>query len=318
MRQRIGWLCVQVVTTLGIASVAVFALLRILPGDAAVVALGINATPEALSAWRSQHGTDRPLVVQYGDWIGGMIRGDFGTSFITGNNLTELILDRTAVTLIVVSLAMLLALVVAIPLGTLAATKHRSTSGVAIAGASQIGVAIPNFLVAVLLVSFVSVRAQWLPAGGWVVPATDPAGFLRHVTLPVVALATVQAAIITRYVRSAVLETMREDYLRTARATGLTQTGALIRHGLRNAGIPVVTVVGVQLAAMLVGAVVVERVFLVPGLGSLLVDVVGRRDLQAVQSIVMVLVTLVVLLNFLVDVAYTVLDPRQRVWEAES
>ncbi|QAY69336.1 ABC transporter permease [Xylanimonas protaetiae] len=313
MRTRVAWLVGQVAATLAVASVLVFLVLRVLPGDAAVVALGVNATPDALAQWRADHGTDRPLIAQYASWMGGLLRADFGTSFVTGRELTPLILDRVQVTLIIVGLGMLLALLVAVPLGTLAAVTHRSATGTLIAGASQVGVAVPNFLVGVLLVSFVAVRARWLPAGGWVPPAVDMAEFWRHVVLPSVALGTVQAAIITRYVRSAVLEVMREDFLRTARAAGHTRGSALVRHGLRNAGVPIVTVVGVQLAAMLVGAVVVERVFVVPGLGSLLVDAVQQRDLQAVQSMVMVLVVLVVAVNFVVDLLYTVLDPRLRV-----
>ncbi|MCL1871787.1 MAG: ABC transporter permease [Promicromonosporaceae bacterium] len=313
MKRQVGWLAGQLVATLALASALVFVVLRVLPGDSAVVALGVNATPQALAQWRAQHGTDRPLIAQYGSWMGGLLRGDFGTSFVTGRALTPLILDRVQVTLIIVGLGMLLALVVAVPLGTLAAVTHRSAWGTVIAGASQVGVAIPNFLVGVLLVSLVAVHLGWLPAGGWTPPATNPADFWRHVILPSVALGTVQAAIITRYVRSAVLEVMREDFLRTARAAGRTRAGALVRHGLRNAGVPVVTVVGVQLAAMLIGAVVVERVFVVPGLGSLLVDAVQQRDLQAVQSIVVVLVALVVVINFVVDLLYTVLDPRLRV-----
>ncbi|PZR53480.1 ABC transporter permease [Xylanimonas oleitrophica] len=313
MTRHLLGLVAQLLATLVVATVLIFLVLRVLPGDAAVVALGLNATPEALAQWRALHGTDRPLLVQYGEWVGGMLRGDLGTSFVTGRELTPLVADRLQVTLILVGLGMLLALLAAVPLGTLAAVKHRSPWGTVIAGASQVGVAIPNFLVGVLLVSYFAVRLGWLPAGGWTPPAVDPAQFWRHVILPVVALGTVQAAIVTRYVRSAVLEVMREDFLRTARAAGHTRGSALVRHGLRNAGVPVVTVVGVQLAAMLVGAVVVERVFVVPGLGSLLVDSVAQRDLQAVQSIVAVLVLVVVVVNFLVDFLYTVLDPRLRV-----
>jgi peptide/nickel transport system permease protein len=305
-------LATQLVVTLVVASMLVFLVLRVLPGDTAAVALGVQATPEALAAWRAEHGTDRPLVAQYLEWVGGLLRGDLGTSFVTGRPITPLVADRVQVTLILVGLAMLLALVVAVPLGTLAAVAQRSAWGTLISGASQVGVAVPNFLVGVLLVSLVAVRAGWLPAGGWVPPAEGLGQFWRHVALPVLALGTVQAAIVTRYVRSAVLEVMREDFLRTARAAGRTRTGALVHHGLRNAGVPVVTVVGVQLAALLVGAVVVERVFVVPGLGSLLVDSVANRDLLAVQSIVMVLVLLVVVVNFLVDALYTVLDPRLR------
>ena len=249
---------------------------------------------------------------QYLDWMGGLLTGNLGTSYVTSQDLTPLVADRVQVTGILVLLGMLIALVVAVPVGTLAAVWHRNAGGVTLSAVSQVGVAVPNFLVGVLLVALFAVRLGWLPSGGWVAPVEGLGEFWRHVLLPAVALGSVQAAIITRYVRSAVLEIMREDFLRTARAKGLTFTGALVRHGLRNAGVPIVTVVGVQIASMLIGAVVIERVFAVPGLGSLLLDSVGNRDLLAVQSIVAVLVVLVVLLNFLVDLAYTLLDPRLR------
>ncbi|MCL1899746.1 MAG: ABC transporter permease [Promicromonosporaceae bacterium] len=316
MRRQLAWLAGQLATTLLVASLAVFLLLRVLPGDGATVALGIHASPEALAAWRATHGTDRPLLVQYASWLGNFLRGDMGHSLITGENLTPLILDRLQVTLTLVGLGLVVALLIAIPLGVLAAVNHRNWFGVTIAGASQLGVAVPNFLVGVLLVSLVSVRLGWLPAGGWTPPGVSLTGFLRQVTLPVLALGVVQAAIITRYVRSAVIEVMRENYLRTARAGGLTRHRALVRHGLRNAAIPIVTVIGVQAAGLLIGAVVVERVFVIPGLGSLLVDTVERRDLAAVQSIVLVLVALVVVINFAVDLLYALLDPRLRLAKA--
>ncbi|MGO1320347.1 MAG: ABC transporter permease, partial [Galactobacter sp.] len=171
--------------------------------------------------------------------------------------------------------------------------------------------AIPNFLVGVLLIAFFSISLGWFPSGGWA-PLSAGADFVRHITLPVIALATVQASVLTRYVRSAVLEIMREDFIRTGRSKGLTATGALVRHGLRNAGIPVLTVVGVQLATLMVGAVVIERVFAIPGLGSYLIDSVGNRDLLAVQAVVTLLVLVVIVINLLIDLAYTLLDPRMR------
>jgi peptide/nickel transport system permease protein len=302
----------QFLATLLVATALIFVMLRVMPGDPAVVALGINATPDALAQWRAEYGTDQSLALQYVQWMGGLVRGDFGTSYVTSQDLSPLIADRVQVTLILVGLSMLLALLVAVPLGMLAAIRHQHPSGVVLSGISQVGVAVPNFLVGVLLVAVFAVHLGWVPSGGWVAPADDPVEFARRLVLPVIALGSVQAAIITRYVRSAVLEIMREDFLRTARAKGLTKGAALVRHGLRNAGVPVVTIVGVQLAAMLIGSVVIERVFVIPGLGSLLVDSVGNRDLLAVQAIVAVLVLLVILINFLVDLAYTVLDPRLR------
>jgi peptide/nickel transport system permease protein len=257
-------------------------------------------------------GTDRPLVVQYLDWVAGLPFGDFGYSAVIDRDLSPLIVDRVQVSLILVGLAMLVAVLVAVPLGTFAAVRHRRPSGVLLSGLSQVGVAVPSFLAGILLVVVFAVNLGWLPANGWTAPAVDPLDFLRRVTLPVLALASVQAAVLTRYVRSAVLEVMREDYLRTARAKGLSRTRALLRHGLRNAAIPVLTVTGVQLAALVIGAVVIERVFVVPGLGSMLLDAVGNRDLVAVQSVVMTLVLVVIVVNFLTDVLYTVLDPRLR------
>ncbi|MDQ0577091.1 ABC transporter permease [Agromyces albus] len=299
------------IATVLVSTVVVFLLLRVLPGDPATVALGIEATPDQLAAWREQHGMNTPLVVQYFEWLGGLLRGDFGVSYVTGQNISPVITDRLQVTLILVGLAMVIAIAVAVPLGTIAAIRHQRLSGAVISAVSQFGVAVPSFLVGMLLIVFFAIELDWLPSGGWV-PPSEPAEFLQHVTLPVIALGTVQASILTRYVRSAVLEIQREDFLRTARSKGLTANLALVRHGLRNAGIPVLTVVGLQMAGLLVGAVVVERVFTIPGLGSYLVDSVGNRDLLAVQAVVVVLVIAIVLINFLVDLAFTLLDPRLR------
>ncbi|MCJ1702225.1 MULTISPECIES: ABC transporter permease [unclassified Rathayibacter] len=296
--------------TVLVSTIVVFLLLRVMPGDPATVALGIEATPEQLAAWRDANGTDAPLVVQYLDWLGGLVRGDFGTSYVSGQDISPIVSDRFQVTLILVVVAMLIALVVAIPLGTLAAMRQRHASGVVISGVSQLGVAVPNFLVGVLLVAVFAIDLRWFPSGGWV-PPSDPE-FLSHIALPAIALGSVQASILTRYVRSAVLEIMREDFLRTARSKGLTAGAALVKHGLRNAGIPVLTIVGVQLAGLFIGAVVIERVFSIPGLGSYLVDSVGNRDLLAVQAVVAVLVVAIVAINFLVDLAFTFLDPRLR------
>ncbi|MFF2300489.1 ABC transporter permease [Arthrobacter sp. NPDC058127] len=311
MAFRLFTLIGNFIATVLVSTVVVFLLLRIMPGDPATVALGIEATPDQLDAWRSEHGTNTSVVAQYFDWLGGLLRGDFGTSYVSQENISATVLDRLQVTLILVGAAMLIALIVAIPLGTLSAMKHKDASGVLISGVSQIGVAVPSFLVGILLVAFFAINLGWFPSGGWAAPGDGPE-FLNHLVLPAVALGSVQASILTRYVRSAVMEIMREDFLRTARSKGLTAGAALVRHGLRNAGIPVLTVVGVQLAGLLIGAVVIERVFSIPGLGSYLVDSVGNRDLLAVQAVVVVLVIAIVLINFLVDLAFTVVDPRLR------
>lgn len=302
----------QFLLTAWVASIIVFALMQVLPGNAAQVALGTNATPEAVARLEAEYGLDRPLVVQYLDWIGGVVIGDFGRSYVTEADITPVISDSIQVTLIVVIASMALALLIAVPLGTAAAVFHNRAAGVAISGASQVGIAIPNFLAAIILVMIFSLGLGWFPSSGWRAPIEGFGEFLERLVLPVTALALVQAAILTRYVRSAVLEVMREDFLRTARAKGLTAGRALVKHGLRNAAIPVVTVAGVQLATLLIGAVVIEQVFVLPGMGSELVRAVSNRDLLTVQGIVMVLVVLVLLLNLIVDLLYSVLDPRVR------
>ena len=303
---------VRFVVTYVIATVAVFLFMRAIPGDPAQIALGVNATPELLAKTRAEFGTDRPLLVQYFDWALGLPFGDFGTSYITRQDISPLIIDRVQVSLILVILAMIVALAIAIPFGTYAAVKHRNPSGIIVSGISQFGVAVPNFLAGILLVVVFAVGLGWLPANGWTPPGEDFGDFASRIILPVLALASVQGAILTRYVRSAVMEVMSEDYLRTARSKGLGKLESLIKHGLRNASIPVLTVTSVQLAALIIGAVVIERVFVIPGLGSMLLDAVGNRDLLTVQSVVMVLVAITLIINLVVDVLYTVLDPRIR------
>lgn len=298
--------------TAAVASVLVFALLSVLPGDPARIALGVQADEADVARERVAMGLDRPLYRQYLDWVGGMLHGDLGTSYLTRQPVGPEILDRLQVTLWVVAAGMLVALVIALPLGVAAAVRSRRPDGVLIGGISQVGIAVPAFLAGVLLSTVFAVELGWLPSSGWQAPIEGVGGFLSYLALPALALGLVQGSVLTRYVRSAVLDEMGKDYLRTARAKGLTRTRALLRHGLRNAAIPVVTVAGLQLTTLLIGAVVVERVFVVPGLGSLLLDKVSQRDMAEVQSIVMVLVLMVLLLNLVVDIVYTAVDPRMR------
>jgi peptide/nickel transport system permease protein len=300
------------IASTAVAAVVVFAFMALLPGDPAEVALGVNATPDAVAEVRRQFGTDRAPVVQFLDWFGGLVQGDFGTSYVTSSPIGPQIGDRLGVTAVLVVGGMIVALLIAVPLGTFAAVHHRDPLGVTISAASQIGIAIPAFLAGILLVFVFAVQAQALPSGGYVPIAENPGEWLRSLLLPWLSLGLVQGAVLTRYVRSAVLDVMREDYLRTARAKGRGRTGALWRHGLRNASIPVVTVLGLQLATLLIGAVVVERVFVIPGLGDLLLNGVAGRDLLLVQGVVMVLVAAVLVINFVVDVTYHLLDPRLR------
>ena len=293
-----------------VASVLVFGFMRVLPGDPARIALGINASEGAVAQLREQFGLERPVLVQYLDWMGGLLTLDPGVEFISRAAIGPQIADRLQVTLWLVVASMVLAILIAVPVGTWMAVRHRHADGVVVSALSQVGVAVPAFLAGILLISVFAVRLGWFPSGGWVVPAQDPLGFVQRLTLPAISLALVQAAVLARYVRSAVLDVLREDYLRTARAKGLRPLPALWRHGLRNAAVPVVTVLGLQLATLFVGAVVIERVFVIPGLGSLLLDSVAKRELLTVQAVVMVLVVLVLVINFLVDLLYLLIDPR--------
>lgn len=299
---------VRYLVTIWIASIIIFLLIRVIPGDPAAVALGVTATPEAIAQLQTQLGTDRPLVAQYLSWIGGMITGNFGTSLSSGQDISPLIIDRLQVSLILVGCSIVLSLLIAIPLGVLAARR----GGAVISAASQVGIAIPSFLAGILLVSVFAVGLGWLPANGWIPPDQDFGGFLQRLILPVLALTAVQASILTRYVRSAVVDVMGEDFMRTARSKGMSLGRALRVHGLRNAALPVLTVTGVQLTSLVIGAVVIEQVFVLPGIGSMLLESVSNRDLTAVQSIVMVLVVFTLVVNMVVDLLYQVLDPRIR------
>ncbi|HMT32842.1 MAG: ABC transporter permease [Actinomycetales bacterium] len=298
--------------SLAVSSLLVFGFMVLLPGDPARVALGVNATEADVATLRREYGLDRPLATQFLDWLGGLLRFDLGKSYISKAEIAPQIADRLQVSLILVAVSMLVALVIAVPFGTFMAVHHQRPAGLVLSAISQIGVAVPAFLAGILLITVFAVQLGWLPAGGWTPPAYDPGLFLKQLLLPALSLGLVQGAVLTRYVRSAVLDVLREDFLRTARAKGLTPMRALARHGLRNAAVPVVTVLGLQLATLLVGAVVIERVFVIPGLGSLLLDAVGNRDLIVVQDVVMVLVVAVLVTNFVVDLLYLVIDPRLR------
>ncbi|MGV3071416.1 ABC transporter permease [Corynebacterium phoceense] len=287
--------------TLFVASVIIFALMRAVPGNPARVALGVNADEESVAALTHELGLDRPLLTQYWDWLSGLVTGAFGTSLSSGQDITPLVIDRAQVSLILVLAAMALALLGAIPAGIFLARRDST----AVSALTQLGIAVPSFLVGILLVAVFAVKLGWLPANGWVVPVSP-----RYLVLPVISLALVQGAMLTRYVRSAVREQLHRDYMRTARSLGASESQALLRHGLRNAALPVLTVAGLQLTTLVIGAVVIESVFVIPGLGSMLLDAVAVRDLTTVQTLVMLLVAFTLTVNLFTDVAYRVIDPR--------
>lgn len=312
MLGRVATRLAIVVVSLAAASLVIFWITQALPGDIARVMLGDGASPEQLAAKRAELGTDRPFGVQYVDWVLGMLRGDFGRSWYSRLPVAALIAPRAAVTAWLVSGGLVVAVVIALPLGALAALQRRRWPGFVVSAASQVGMAIPAFWAGILLVSAFAVQVRWLPANGYVPLTRDPAGWALHLVLPVLALGLVQSAVLVRYVRSAFLEVLSEDYYRTARSAGWTRGAALWRHGVRNASLSLVTVVGLQLASLIVGAIVIERVFVLPGLGSQMLDAVASFDLVIVRGIVMLLVATVLVVNGVIDVLYAVIDPRLR------
>ncbi|HEY4069841.1 MAG TPA: ABC transporter permease [Burkholderiaceae bacterium] len=304
------------VATLLAASVLIFAALGILPGNAAEVRLGATATPEAIAALSEQLGLNRPPIERYRRWVVGMLHGDLGLSASYDTPVSELIAERLVVTAPLAVLAMGLTTVLALALGLYAASRHNKLGDVGVMTASQIGIAVPNFWFAILLVLVFAVKLQWFSAGGFPGWDDDPWQALKALLLPAVSLAVVQAAILARITRSAVLDVMREDFERTARAKGLSQRAVLWRHVLRNAMVPVLTVMGLQFANLVTGTIVVEQVFSLPGLGRLIFQAISNRDVLLVQGIVMLLAATVIIINFIVDVLYAVIDPRLKVHAA--
>ncbi|MFO1294209.1 MAG: ABC transporter permease [Rubrivivax sp.] len=304
------------VATLAVASAVVFAVLELLPGNAAEVILGETATPESVAALQAKLGLDRPPLTRYLDWVGGLLRGRTANSISYDTPSAELIVERLQVTLPLAAMAMALTVALALALGVYAAARHNQLGDVGVMAASQLGIAIPNFWFAILLILLFAVKLQWVSAGGFPGWSADDGGGLweglRALVLPAVALAVVQAAILARITRSSVLEVMREDFVRTARAKGLTRRQALWRHVLRNALIPVLTVAGLQFANLVTGTIVVENVFVLPGIGRLVFQAIANRDLVVVRDVVMLLASMVVVVNFVVDVLYAVVDPRLR------
>ena len=298
--------------TLLVASLLIFLLLEILPGDPAAVILGVGAQEDTLRALRAELGLDLPAPVRYLNWLGEVLQGDLGRSYTYDTPVQELLMNRVELSLPLALLAILLSTGIAIPLGVFAASRHRKGTDTGIMGFAQLGVAVPNFWFAILLILLFSVKLGWFSAGGF---AGWDAGWFpafKSLVLPAVALALPQAAILARVTRSSVLETVQEDYIRTARAKGLSRSQALWRHAVRNALIPVVTILGLQLSFLLAGTIIIENVFYLPGVGRLLFQAIAQRDLMVVKNLVLVLAATVVLINFLVDLLYAVLDPRLR------
>jgi peptide/nickel transport system permease protein len=295
-----------------VASLVIFLVLNVVPGDPARYMLGMNARPDTLAALRAELGLDRPAAARYFGWLLGMLRGDFGISYTYRTPVAEMIRARIGVSGPLALYALFLSTAIAIPVGLFAAARRGRGADTGVMAATQLGIAVPNFWLAMLLVLVFAVRLRWVSAGGF--PGWDAGLFagLKALTLPAIALAVPQAAILSRVTRSALIETLGEDFIRTARAKGLSQDQALRRHALRNALIPVLTIIGLQFSFLLAGAIIIENVFFLPGLGRLVFQAISQRDLIVVQSVVMLLVCAVILVTFLVDIAYALVDPRLR------
>ncbi|AOS64685.1 ABC transporter permease [Actinoalloteichus hymeniacidonis] len=295
------------------ASALTFLLLSTLPGNPARTMLGVEATEEQVAELSRQLGTDQPTPIRYLNWLGDLLTGDLGQSYASGQPVGPEILSRMAVTLPLGLSAFVLSVLIAVPLGVWAALRHRSVVGLVVSAISQLGVAVPIFWVGIMLVAVFALNLGWAPPGGFPVAGwAEPVAALQSLVLPVITLAVAQASSLLRYVRSATLDVVNQDFLRTARSVGLTRSQALWRHGLRNASVPVLSILGVQLAGSLLGAVIVESVFTLPGLGRMLLTDVGNRDLVKVQATVFLMTSVVLIVGFAVDVAQRAVDPRLR------
>lgn len=298
--------------TLLVASLVIFLALEVVPGDPAAYMLGVNARPDTLAALRAELGLDQSPPARYAAWVAGMLTGDLGLSYTYRTPVVDMIGERLQVSLPLAIYALALSTLIAFPAGIWAAARRGSVVDVVVMGVTQLGVAIPNFWFAMLMVLVFSINLRWFSAGGFPGWEAGVGPGLKALTLPAVALALPQASILARIMRSALIETLSEDYIRTARAKGLTQGQALWGHALRNAMIPVLTIIGLQFSFLLAGVIIIENVFFLPGLGRLVFQAIAARDLIVVESVVMFLVFAVVMVNFAVDLAYAWVDPRLR------
>ncbi len=295
-----------------VVGVVVFGLVHLTPGDPAAVILGDRATPEDIARLRTQLGLNDPLPVQFGRWFGNMLRLDFGESIFLGEPVTQALLDRVQPTVLLTLYAFSFQVLIGVPAGVLAAVRHNSPLDRVLTVMAISGSAIPTFFLGILLILIFAVRLRWLPSGGYVPFGEDPAAHFKGMILPAFALGFSAAGLLARLVRSSMLDVLREDYVRTAFAKGLPEQLVILRHALRNALIPALTVIGISIGALLGGAVVTETVFTIPGMGRLVVQSIARRDYPVIQGAIVAIAMTYVLVNLIVDVLYVYIDPRVR------
>ena len=303
---------ISLTVALLVASAVIFFALEVVPGDPAAYMLGINAQEDTLAALREELGLNQGPLSRYVHWVGGLLQGDFGISYTYRTPVAGMIADRLWISLPLAAYALILSMLIAFPAGIWAASRRGKLADLAVMGSTQLGVAIPNFWFAMLMVLVFAINLRWFSAGGFAGWDGGIGPGLKSLTLPAIALALPQASILARVMRSALLDTLGEDYIRTARAKGLSRGQALRRHALRNAMIPVLTIIGLQFSFLMAGAIIIENVFFLPGLGRLVFQAISARDLIVVESVVMLLVFAVIMVNFLVDIAYAWVDPRLR------
>lgn len=311
----LGFLCrkaLELSLTLLLVTLIVFFVLKVLPGSPAQVILGVNATPASLAKLRDELGLNQPVYRQYINWLNGLFTGNLGESIFYEKSVANLIGTRLLVTLPLTALATLLSIIIAIPLGLFAATHHRRIGDFGVVALSQLGISIPGFWLGMLALLLFSVKFNLLPAGGFSGWSTDPLGSIKSLVLPVTTLGVIQAAALTRMTRSATLEVLSREFVSAARGKGLRESSVIYKHVLANSFISILTLIGLQVGQLLTGAVIIESVFHLPGLGRLLILAVQQRDIQLVQGIVTILVGAIIVINFLVDVGYSWLDPRIR------
>lgn len=298
--------------TLLLVSIAIFAVLMVIPGDPAQIILGIHATPETLRNLRHQMGLDRPVIIQYLHYMKNLALGDLGRSITYDVPIHSLILSRLQVTIPLAILSLIFAVSISIPMGIYSSLHRNRLGDYGIMAFSQVGLAVPAFWAGILLILLFAVTLHWLPAGGFHAWQTDPIKALRSLLLPAFSLGFVRAAVLTRMTRSSMLEVLGEDYIRTARSKGLPKRIVVYKHAFRNAIIPVVTIVGLQAGDLLAGAIIIENVFHLPGVGRLVFEAIGQRDLPVIQGVVLLIAVIIVVINFVIDIAYRYLDPRIR------
>ena len=303
--------CILLLTLL-LVSIAIFAVLMVIPGDPAQIILGIHATPETLRNLRHQMGLDRPVIIQYLHYMKNLALGDLGRSITYDVPIHSLILSRLQVTIPLAILSLIFAVSISIPMGIYSSLHRNRPGDYGIMVFSQVGLAVPAFWAGILLILLFAVTLHWLPAGGFHAWQTDSIKALRSLLLPAFSLGFVRAAVLTRMTRSAMLEVLGEDYIRTARSKGLPKRMVVYKHAFRNAIIPVVTIIGLQAGDLLAGAIIIENVFHLPGVGRLVFEAIGQRDLPVIQGVILLIAVMIVVINFLIDVLYRYLDPRIR------